>query len=62
VSGFSSDSINTAGVRVQEHVKRFLKCEEDAMLERIRRYTEEQKRLYTTVQSRAHNDKRALLR
>ena len=51
-----------AELRVQERVKRFLKCEEEAMLERIRRYTEEQKRLYAAVQSRAHSDKRAVLR
>jgi hypothetical protein len=54
--------MSVAEVRVQEKVKRFLKCEEDAMQERIRKYTEEQRRLYTAVQSRAHSDKRAVLR
>jgi hypothetical protein len=62
VNGFSSESMSVAEVRVQEKVKRFLKCEEDAMQERIRKYTEEQRRLYTAVQSRAHSDKRAVLR
>ena len=61
-SGFSSESITKAGSKVQEYVKRFLKSEEDAMLERIRKYTEEQKKRYTAVQSRAHNDRRAILR
>ena len=61
-NGFSSESMTVAELRVQERVKRFLKCEEDDMLERIRRYTEEEKRLFTTVQSRAHSDKRAVLR
>ena len=61
-NGFSSDTITSAGMRIQEQVKRYLKSEEDAMLERIRKYTEEQKRLYTAVQSRAHNDKRSFLR
>ena len=49
-------------MRIQEQVKRYLKSEEDAMLERIRKYTEEQKRLYTAIQSRAHNEKRSFLR
>ena len=61
-NGFSSDTITSAGSRIQEQVRRFLKSEEDAMTERIRKYTEEQKRLYTAVQSRAYNDKRSFLR
>ena len=62
VSGFSSESIAVAAMKIQENVKTFLKSEEEAMLERIRKYTEEQRKLYAAVQSRAHNDKRALLK
>lgn len=62
VNGLSNDSISTAGVCVQEHVKRYLKSEEEAMEEKIRRYTEEQKNQFAMVQSRAYNDKRAMLR
>ena len=60
--GFNNDSITSAGTSVQEHIKRYLKSEEEAMEERIRCYTAEERKQFARVQSQAFNDKKVMLR
>ena len=62
MSGFSSETMTSAEIKVHDRLRRYLKAEEEAMLKRIKKYSEEQKKLYSVVQLRALSDKRALLR
>lgn len=54
------DAISLAMVSVQEQVKKYLEGEETSMNERIRKFAEEQKAQFASLQSRAFKDKQAL--
>lgn len=54
------DTISLAMVSVQEQVKKYLEAEENAMNERIRKFVEEQKAGYSSLQSQVFKDKQAV--
>ncbi|XP_076313230.1 uncharacterized protein LOC143226316 [Tachypleus tridentatus] len=53
--------LEPAMIVVQQQVSRFLRQEQQAMQERIRKYTEQQQIEFASLQARAHEDKQVML-
>lgn len=54
------DTISLAMVSVQERVKKYLEAEENVMNERIRKFIDEQKAAFASLQSQVFKDKQAV--